>query len=100
MRKSPADDMRFLTCFSVLLLLLFLSSASEQEMPPVLPVPGNIRPGLHEAVGARRHQVLLQGRLQHVCQRGVRGKDFTAPQERKDFFESRGGGTGSAGRQN
>lgn len=47
---------------------------SHQEVPPVLPVQGDRGRGLHEAAGARRNALLLQGRLQHLRARGVRGE--------------------------
>lgn len=47
---------------------------SQQEVPPALPVQGNGRRGVHEAAGARRHNLLVQGRLQRLHSRRVCGK--------------------------
>lgn len=51
------------------------SLRSKQEVPLVLPVEGDGRRGLHEAAGARRNALLLQGHLQHLRARGVRGEN-------------------------
>lgn len=48
--------------------------SSQGEMPPVLRVQGDWGGGVHEAHGARRDTLLLQGCLQPVCARGVQGE--------------------------
>lgn len=63
----------WLRCVSVTSALCSLRS--KQEVPLVLPVEGDGRRGLHEAAGARRNALLLQGRLQHLRARGVRGEN-------------------------
>lgn len=50
------------------------SPSSQGTLSPLLRVQGDRGGGVHEAHGARRHTLLLQGRLQPLRARGLQGE--------------------------